>query len=651
MGVLRVPGIRRLAGLGMAAVAALSLTMVATQPASAAQGQVLGAGRPDAIPDSYIVQIKDSASPKWASAQTARDLTAKYGGQVKVAWQHALNGFAVTMNAEQAGKMAADSRVEYVQQDARVHIADAQPNPPSWGIDRIDQRNLPLDNNYTYDTTASNVHAYVIDTGIRITHSTFGGRATWGFNAIDTNNTDCNGHGTHVAGTIGGSQYGVAKGVQLVAVKVLDCGGNGSFTQVVNGINWVTQNAIKPAVANMSLGAQGTDAPTENAVRGAIASGVTFAIASGNSNANACNFTPARVAEAITVNASDTNDARASFSNYGNCTDIFGPGVNITSSWNTDDTATNTISGTSMATPHTAGVAALWLAAHPGDAPDAVQAALIANATPDKITNPGSGSPNRLLYTAPGGGPGPGAPSVVHPGNQTATVDVATSLQLNASGGTPPYTAWTASGLPPGLALNGSTGQITGTPTTAGSYPVTATVTDSAGQSGSTTFTWTVVPSGGGCPAPGQKIANPGFESGSASWTASSGVVDQNGAQQPTHGGTWNAWLAGYGSTHTDTLSQSVTIPAGCSSYSLSFWLHIDTAETTSSVQYDKLTVQVGTATLATYSNLNKASGYQQRTFDVSQFAGQTVTLKLTGTEDSSLQTSFVLDDFDLTVG
>jgi subtilisin family serine protease len=624
--------------LGTVAVAALSLAMA--QPALAAEGQVLGADRAGAIQDSYIVQIKDSASPKSASAQTASALTGKYGGQVKAAWQHALNGFAVKMSAEQARRMAADPRVDFVEQDAKVGIADVQPDPPSWGLDRIDQRDLPLDSDYTYDTTASNVHAYVIDTGIRTTHSTFGGRATWGTNTVgDGNDTDCNGHGTHVSGTIGGSQYGVAKGVQLVAVKVLGCDGSGSFSGVAAGIDWVTAHAIKPAVANMSLGGTGSNAVTETAVRNAIASGVTFAISSGNANSDACNFTPARVTEAITVNASDINDARASFSNFGTCTDIFAPGVNITSSWNTDDTATNTISGTSMAAPHIAGVAALWLATHPDDSAAAVQAALTGNATPDKITNPGTGSPNLLTFTNP-----TGSPVITDPGPQNGFVGAPFSLQLNLSGGTAPYTL-TASDLPPGFSLS-SSGLLTGTPAVAATYNITITVTDSAGRSSSVSFTLTVTQPGD---CSGQKLANPGFESGTASWTASAGVIGQNGDQQPTHGGTWNAWLNGYGSTHTDTVSQSVAIPAGCTS-TLTFWLHIDTTEATTTIQYDQLTVQVGPATVATYSNLNNAAGYQQRSFDVSQFAGQTVTVTFTGTEDSSLQTSFVLDDLALTV-
>ena len=253
----------------------------------------------------------------------------------------------------------------------------------------------------------------------------------------------------------------------------------------------------------------------------------------------------------------------------------------------------------------------------------------------------GLGTPNgTAAFTAGGGTSGV---TVTNPGNKTGTVGTAiASFTLSASGGSGSYT-WSATGLPPGVTIGSSTGTVSGTPTTAGTYTVTATAT-SGSASGSTTFTFTIA--GSGSCAAGQKLANPGFESGATSWTQTSGVIGQYGSQgEPTHGGTWDAWLDGYGTTHTDTLSQSVTIPAGCTSSTLSFYLHIDTAETTTTTAYDKLTVKIGSTTLATYSNLNKASGYVLRSFNVGSFAGQTVTVSFSGTEDSSLQTSFVVDD------
>jgi hypothetical protein len=239
--------------------------------------------------------------------------------------------------------------------------------------------------------------------------------------------------------------------------------------------------------------------------------------------------------------------------------------------------------------------------------------------------------------------------TVTNPGNQTTTAGTATSLQINASDSAGGQTlTYTATGLPAGLTINSSTGLISGTPTTAGTNTVTVTATDTTNAGGSTNFTWTVSPTGGACSAPGQKLGNPGFESGNTGWTATTGVIGQNGSNEPTHAGTWDAWLDGYGTTHTDTLSQSVTIPAGCHA-SLSFFLHIDTAETSTTTQFDKFTVKLGTTTLATFSNLNAATGYPVHTLDVSGFAGQTVTLLFTGTEDSQLQTSFVVDDTSLT--
>jgi subtilisin family serine protease len=391
-----------LVAAGAAAVAVVTLGSAAVAVA-APIGPVRFEASPMAIAGSYVVVLKADAvgQPRSTLARSsvpgrAQALAQRYGGTVGEVYSAALTGFSVTLSPAQARRLAADPAVEYVEQDQVISLDATQTNA-TWGLDRIDQRNLPLSGTYTYPTTASNVHAYVIDTGIRITHNDFGGRATWGANFAGGQSTDCNGHGTHVAGTIGGTTYGVAKAVQLVAVKVLNCSGNGTTSGVVGGINWVTNNAVKPAVANMSLGG-GASSTLDNAVANSIASGITYAIAAGNSNANACNASPARVASAITVGATQSNDARASFSNFGSCLDIFAPGVSITSDWRSSNTATNTISGTSMATPHVAGAAALVLAANPGFTPAQVTSFLLTNATTGVVTSPGTGSPNRLLF-------------------------------------------------------------------------------------------------------------------------------------------------------------------------------------------------------------------------------------------------------------
>ena len=395
---------RRALLVAAAGVAVAAVTLGSAAAAVAAPvGTVVGESSATKIEGSYIVVLKaEAAGPARSAAArakvpgAARDLAQRYGGTVVDVYDAAVTGFSVKLTPAQARRLAVNPAVAYVEQDQVISLAATQTNA-TWGLDRIDQRNRPLNGTYTYPNTASNVHAYVIDTGIRITHNDFGGRATWGANFAGGQNTDCHGHGTHVAGTIGGTTYGVAKQVRLVAVKVLNCSGNGTTSGVVSGINWVTNNAIKPAVANMSLGGSASTT-IDNAVRNSIASGVTYAIAAGNSNANAANFSPARVTEAITVGATGSNDARASFSNYGSVVDIFAPGVNITSDWRTSNSATNTISGTSMAAPHVAGAAALVLSANPSFTPAQVASSLISNATTGVVTNPGSGSPNRLLF-------------------------------------------------------------------------------------------------------------------------------------------------------------------------------------------------------------------------------------------------------------
>ncbi|SCF16180.1 Peptidase inhibitor I9 [Micromonospora viridifaciens] len=393
---------RRFLAVGFAAAVSVAAVGVgAAANAAPAEGTVRAANGAS-VAGSYIVVLKDRAGDQVAA------VAQEHGASMTHQYRSALKGFASRMSEQQARRLAADPRVAYVQQDGIFNVTATQTNPPSWGLDRIDQRNRPLSSSYTYNTTAGNVKAYIIDTGIRVTHSDFGGRAAWGTNTTgDGNNTDCNGHGTHVAGTVGGASYGVAKNVQLVAVKVLNCSGSGTTSGVVAGVDWVTaqknSNPSQPMVANMSLGG-GADTTLDNAVKRSIAAGVTYAIAAGNGNIigiaqDACKSSPARVPEAITVSATDNTDKKASWGNYGTCVDLFAPGVNITSAWYSNDTSNNTISGTSMATPHVAGAAALYLANNPSASPATVAAAINSNATTSVVSSPGSGTPNRLLYT------------------------------------------------------------------------------------------------------------------------------------------------------------------------------------------------------------------------------------------------------------
>ncbi|SFR28490.1 Peptidase inhibitor I9 [Lentzea waywayandensis] len=364
-------------------------------PATAAVGEIrVSPG--ENIAGSFIVKLKDGGIT--ASAQT---LGSRFGGQVGHVYDAVFQGFSIKMSDAQARRLAADPSVEYVERDQVVSIQATQVNPPSWGLDRIDQRNLPLDQRYTYNSTGSGVNAYIIDTGVRITHRDFGGRARNGYDFVDNDAVaqDGNGHGTHVAGTVAGTLHGVAKQANIIGVRVLNNSGSGTIAGVVAGVNWVASNHVKPAVANMSLGG-GANTSLDNAVSGAITRGVTFAVAAGNSNTNAANTSPARVAAALTVGSTERTDARSSFSNYGPVVDVFAPGGGITSTWNTSDTATNTISGTSMAAPHVAGVVARYLQGNRNVTPAQVATAITSNATNGKVTNPGPSTTTRLLHWA-----------------------------------------------------------------------------------------------------------------------------------------------------------------------------------------------------------------------------------------------------------
>ena len=381
-----------------AAVTGMSGVALAGTPIALPTGAVLDAGAAGAIPGSYIVVLKDGTDAATHVTSASQQMIKRYGGQVKNNYLATVRGFQASMTATQAARLAADPSVQFVEQDATVKMGATETNA-TWGLDRIDQRSLPLSTTYT-SGSASGVTAYVLDTGIRLTQKEFGGRARNGWDFIDNDAVaqDCNGHGTHVAGTIGGKTYGVAKDVKLVAVRVLNCQGSGSYSAIIAGIDWVTKNAVKPAVANMSLGGP-VSAALNAAVARSIASGVTYAVAAGNDNTNACNQSPAAEPGAITVGATTSTDARASFSNYGSCVDIFAPGQQITSASYASDTGTAVMSGTSMASPHVAGAAALVLGAHPTWTPTQVRDALVTNADSGLVTSAGTGSPNKLLYT------------------------------------------------------------------------------------------------------------------------------------------------------------------------------------------------------------------------------------------------------------
>ena len=461
-----------LAAAVLATAASTSLIMLpgssTAAPAPPSEPRIVNEDGASAVAGEYIVVFKNQDLPVAESRREGDRLAAEHGGRIEHHYGRVVDGYSARMSEAEARAVAADPAVDYVQHSIRYVAQDTQINPPNWGDDRIDQVDTPLDQSYEYPASAgAGVHVYVLDTGVNLTHNEFTGRTGPGRDIVDGDNspTDCNGHGTHVAGSAVGTLYGVAKRATVHAVRVLNCQGSGSSAAILAGIDWIRANAVRPAVVNYSIGCNTrcADPTLDSAVRTLVGSGITWVQSSGNANDDACFYSPQKVAEGITVNAMTISDAKASYSNWGTCTDIWAPGTNIVSAWYTTNTATNTISGTSMASPHVTGAAALYLAANPNATPAQVQTALVNNAISNTLTGVPAGTPNRLLNIDFLNAPNPNV-TVANPGNQPPR-RYARSAWTTPPAAAPRRTAGRLPDCPAGLSINASTGTISGTPT------------------------------------------------------------------------------------------------------------------------------------------------------------------------------------------